>query len=171
MSESTTSTRRSFLKRGALLAAPVAAAAVPAVLADEAHGLKARLARLEDAAAIRELHQNWLRSVNSGGRETVKPLFAGSEGATSEQAVFTIAADPAGQPDAIAVASDGKSASGRFHCLVEIESTIPQDCTLAQMAHAQGSGFIRRTERGELRVEYEKALGSWTVASVKLDAA
>jgi hypothetical protein len=170
MTTDNTSTRRSFLKRGALLAAPLAAAAPAAVMADE--GLKARLARLEDEAAIRELHQAWLRRVNTKEVNTTRandaaPLFADSEGAAFDEAVRSIAADHAGQPDAIKVAGDGKSAAGRFPCAVEIETTIAQDCTLAQMAHAQGSGFVRRTERRVLNVEYVKACGAWAIAKVE----
>ena len=78
-----------------------------------------------------------------------------------------IAADHAGQPDAIEVAADGQSAAGRFHCAVEIETAIAQDCTLARMAHAQGGGFIRRTECRVLKVEYVKASGAWAIAKVE----
>jgi hypothetical protein len=172
MNKDTTSTRRSFLKCGAVLAMPLAAVAAPAVvMADDA--LRARLARLEDEAAIRELHQTWLRRVNTRADDTTRagdaatPLFADSEGATFDQAVRHIAADHAGQPDAIEVAADGKSAAGRFQCTVEIETAIARDCTLARMAHAQGGGFVRRTERRVLRVEYVKASGAWAIARVE----
>jgi hypothetical protein len=50
---------------------------------------------------------------------------------------------------------------------VEIETTIAQDCTLARMAHAQGGGFVRRTERRVLIVEYVKAAGAWAIAKVE----
>ena len=166
MTTNTTSTRRSFLKDGALLAAVPLAAAVPAaVMADD--GLKARLARLEDEAAIRELHQDWLRRINTGARDAATPLFDGPEGAAFGQAVRSIAADHAGQPDAIEVAADRQSAAGRFPCAVEIETTIAPDCTLAQMAREQGGGFVRRTERGVLKVEYVKASGAWAIAKVE----
>jgi len=160
-----TSTRRSFLKGGALLVAPLAAAAPPAILADDA--LKVRLARLEDEAAIRELHQTWLRRVNAGADAAAARLFAESEGAGFDEAVRGIAADHAGEPDAIDVAADGKSAAGRFQCAVEIETTIAEDCTLARMAHAQGGGFVRRTERRVLNVEYVKASGAWAIAKIE----
>lgn len=166
MSENTTSTRRSFLKGGALLAAPLAAVAAPSVvMADDE--LKARLAKLEDEAAIRELHQAWLRRINTGTGDAATPLFADAESVAFDQAVRSIAADHAGQPDAIEVAADGKSADGRFPCAVEIETTIAQDCTLAQMAHAQGGGFVRWTERRVLKVEYVKASGAWAIAKVE----
>jgi hypothetical protein len=80
--------------------------------------------------------------------------------------VRSIAADHAGEPDAIDLAADGKSAIGRFQCAVEIENAIAQDCTLARMAHAQGGGFVRRTERRTLKVEYVKADGAWAIAKV-----
>src|SRR5580658_1479488 len=69
MSKHSTATRRMFLKCGALLAGPIAAASVPAMaLAKDQvdDGLNARLRRLEDEAAIREVHQSWLRQVNAG---------------------------------------------------------------------------------------------------------
>jgi hypothetical protein len=165
MSTKSASTRRSFLKRGALLAAPLAAAVPAAVMADD--GLKSRLARLEDEAAIRELHQTWLRRINAGASDAATPLFAGPERAAFDQSVRSIAADHAGEPDAIEFAADGKSAAGVFQCAVEIETPIAQDCTLAQMAHAQGSGFVRRTERRVLKVEYVKASGAWAIAKVE----
>ena len=170
MTTDATSTRRSFLKGGALLAAPFAAAVPAAVLADD--GLKARLAKLEDEAAIRALLQTWLRRINTraddvaGADATVASVFADAEGVASEQALRSIAPDHAGEPDVIAIGADGKSAVGRFQCAVEIESAIAQDCTLARMAHAQGGGFVRRTERRMLKVEYVKADGVWLIARI-----
>jgi hypothetical protein len=161
MTRDTDSTRRSFLKGGALLAAPLAVAVPAALVADD--GLRARLARLEDEAAIRELHQSWLRRVNVGAGAGAR---ADAAVAPPDQAVRSIAADHAGEPDAIDLAADGKSAIGRFQCAVEIENAIAQDCTLARMAHAQGGGFVRRTERRVLKVEYVKADGAWAIAKV-----
>ena len=170
MTRDTDSTRRSFLKGGALLAAPLAAAVPAALVADD--GMRARLARLEDEAAIRALHQSWLRQINTvadevtGAGSAIAQLFANAEGAAPGQTVRSIAADHAGEPDAIEIAADGKSAIGRFQCAVEIENAIAQDCTLARMAHAQGGGFVRRTECRALKVEYVKADGAWAIAKV-----
>ncbi len=113
MNTDTTSTRRSFLKGGALLAAPLAAAVPAAIMADDE--LKARLARLEDEAAIRELHQTWLRRINTGAGDATASLYVNPEAAALDQAVRGIAADHAGEPDAIEVAADRKRAAGRFH--------------------------------------------------------
>jgi hypothetical protein len=158
MTKDKTSTRRSFLRGGALLAAPIAAAAVPAVaLADDR--LKARVERLENEAAIRELHQSWLRQVNTDECH-----------ALLDDAVRRITADHAGVPDRIEIAADGRSAVGYFECAVELEARLTTDCTLAQMAHAQGHGTLRRTERRALRVEYTNISGTWKIASVALRA-
>jgi hypothetical protein len=168
MSAEKSSTRRSFLKRGALLAVPLAAAAPAVVVGDDR--LKARLARLEDESALRELHQDWLRRINGGVADAATPQFADSKGAepgSFDGAVRSVAADHTGQPDSIEVAVDGKRAAGRFHCAVEIETPIAQDCTLAQMAHEQGSGFVRRTERRVLKVEYVKTSGAWQIAKAE----
>jgi hypothetical protein len=166
MTKDAGSTRRSFLKGGALLAAPLAAVGVPAVvMADDE--LKARLARLENHAAVRELHEGWLRRVNTEARDDAASLFTHPEAAAFDPSVRGIAADHAGRPDAIEVAADGKSATGRFYCAVEIESAIAQDCTLARMAHAQGGGFVRRTEHRVLNIEYVKTSGAWAIAKIE----
>jgi hypothetical protein len=160
------STRRSFLRGGALLAAPLAAVGLPAVvIADDE--LKARLARLENEAAVEGLHRTWLRRVNTEARDDATSLFTDPEAGAFDASVRSIAADHAGKPDAIEVAADGKSATGCFYCAVEIESAIAQDCTLARMAHAQGGGFVRRTERRVLNAEYVKTSGAWAIAKVE----
>jgi hypothetical protein len=164
MIKETASTRRSFLKSGALLAAPLAAVAAPAAVMADGE-LQARLARLENQAAIRELHQTWLKRINIGAGDAATPLWAGPAG---NQAVRSIVADHVGEPDAIELSADGQSATGRFHCAVEIETTIAQDCTLARMAHAQGGGFVRRTERRVLEVHYVRASGGWAIAKVEI---
>ncbi len=166
MSPKNSATRRSFLKKGALLAVPLAAAAAPAAIAAD-DSLKSRLARLEDEAAIRNLHHSWLKQASTG---TGTSSSVRSKGATDET-VRNIAADHAAPADAIEIAPDRKTASGRFHCVVEVETSIAPDSTLAQMAHAQGSGFVRRTERRLLRVAYAKSAGAWSVASAEFASA
>ena len=154
MTNDITPTRRRFLKGGALLAAPVAIASVSAVaLADD--GLKDRVRRLEDEAAIRELHQSWLRQVNTGDRE-----------ALLDSAVRRITADHAGAPEKIEIAADGRSAVGYFDYAVDVETPLAKDCTLAQMAHAQGYGTMRRTERRMLTIDYTKSGGWWKIGKV-----
>ena len=159
------STRRSFVKGGALLAAPLAVAAPAAAMAQDQRST--RLARLEDEAAIRDLHQAWLRRVNTG--EDSAGLFADPRRAAFADGLRGVAADHTGAPDAIELAKDGMSAAGRFHCVVETEADIGEDCTLAQMAHAQGGGFIRQTERRLLKAGYVKTAAGWAIAKVGFD--
>ncbi len=161
MTTDTRSTRRTFLKQGGLVAAPLAAAPA-AALADGAS--QSRAARLQDEAAVRALHQAWLRRVNTG--EDAAALFADPRRTGLGEAVKAVGPDHAAAGDAIAVAEDGRTASGRFHCLVEIETEIPEDCTLAQMAHAQGGGRVRRTERRLLTAAYVKAAGAWAISKL-----
>jgi hypothetical protein len=159
MTTSTTATRRTFLKGGALLAAPIAgAAAAAAVMADGT--LHDRLGRLEDEAAIRRLHDSWLRQVNAGER-----------GTQFDAAVHRITADHAGAADRIELAADHRSAVGYFDCAVELETPLPKDSTLAQMAHAQGHGVMRRTARRLLTVCYTKVQNGWRIANITLTPA
>jgi hypothetical protein len=154
MTRNTTFTRRSFLKGGALLAAPIAAASVSAIaLADGK--LQDRITHLEDEAAIRTLHHSWLRQVNAGERA-----------AQLDASVRRITADHAGAAGRIDVAADHQSAVGYFDHAVEFETPLSMDSTLAQMAHAQGHGALRRTERRLLTVGYTKAGGNWKIAQV-----
>jgi hypothetical protein len=155
MNKNSSSSRRTFLKGGALLAAPIAAASVTAVtFADE--GLKARVTHLEDEAAIRQLHQAWLRQVNAGEHEVLL-----------EGAVRQITADHAGAPDQITVAADGASAVGHFDLAVAFETPLAADSTLAQMAHVQGHGAVRRTEHRQLMIRYLKSDGVWRTDKVE----
>lgn len=154
MGKTHSSTRRAFLTSGALLAAPAAATLIPAAAAaDEA--LHARVRRLEDAAAIRELHRCWLRQVNGAAGD-----------ALLEPSVRRILPDPAGAPDTVQISADSFGAVGTYDCLVEAETPLSADCTLAQMAHAQGHGMTRSTERRRLQVEYTRSGGDWRVANI-----
>ncbi|HEV2703378.1 MAG TPA: hypothetical protein VGV09_17250 [Steroidobacteraceae bacterium] len=163
MSKHATPTRRMFLKGGALLAAPMAAASVGAMAlahdrSDDA--MKARLTRLEDEAAIREVHQSLLRQINAGRGMTLPGGF-----------VTRVMADHAGGADRIEIGADGLRATGRFDCVVDLESPLPADSTLGQMAHAQGSGTLRTTGRLVLKVDYLKVADAWTIQKVASQAA
>ena len=156
MSKDASATRRMFLKRGALLAAPVATGSSAVVaLADD--GSRARVTRLEQEAAIREVHHSWLRQVNAAQGD-----------ALLDAVVRRITPDHAGAADRIELAADGRSAVGYYDHAVELETPLATDCTLAQMAHAQGHGSIRRTERRMLTVHYIKTADTWKVARVTL---
>lgn len=150
-------TRRNFLKVGAVLAAPLAAA--PALANDGA-----RLTQLEDERALRDLHQTWLRSVNAGQGD--KPKLTLLPACAEAEKIRNIVAQPAGPPDDIEI--DASNATGRFHCTVEFETPITKNCTLAQMAYLQGGGFVRRTESRILTINYKKIRGAWSIVQVDL---
>jgi len=166
MSDKTPS-RRAFLKGGALAAAPLAAAGAAAAAAGSDH--EARIARLEAEAAIRGLHRDWLRKVNTG--EEAAELFADPKQAKLEDAVTRVDADHAAAPDALSLAADGLSASGRYACVVETQAELAPDCTLAQMRHAQGEGAIRQSGRRLLEVDYVKTDAGWAIAKLRFGQA
>lgn len=157
MTMQTVPDRRAVLKLGALLATPVAAPAV-AALGDAQPPLSAH------EAAIRALHQQWLRDVNQG-RDA-----AGTRAGAGE-VVRAIAADHAGDPDQLVFAADGARASGRYRCQVQIQTEVPPDGTFAQMAHAQGGGVVRRVETRLLTVAYVNTGTSWAIAGIDFASA
>ena len=160
------STRRTFLKGSAILAAPLVMTVPAAAIA--ADDRAARLQQLEDEAAIRALHQDWLRRVN--GRDAdMAGLFANAGAARClDGAVCGIANAPDARDDRIEIAADGKRATGRFLCLVETESHIAPDSTLAQMALAQGGGVIREQATRLVSADYVKAGDRWAIAGIAL---
>ena len=164
MSTESTSSRRSFLKGGAIAAAPLAACVPAAAMAESEH--KARAQRLQDEADIRALHQAWLRKVATSSDAAA--LFADQKAARLPEAVRCVAADHAGEGDRIDVAANGQRAAGRFATLVELETELPRDSTLAQMAHAQGGGVVRTVERRAMSASYIKVDGAWTIATLEL---
>jgi hypothetical protein len=158
MSTPTASTRRAFLKAGSLIAAPIAVPVATAVANTVGRTeAAARLAHHEDEAAIRDLHQAWLR--NAGGHAAL---------AADGETLRAIAADHAGEPDAIRIAADGSRASGRYHVAVEIASDLPEGGTFAQMARLQGNSLDHRTERRVLVADYVRKGEGWKIAGMAL---
>ena len=169
MSEENTPTRRSFLKGGAIIAAPLAAVGLPAA-ALAADGRAEKLARLEAEKAIRDLHQGWLRQVNSGNFAAAAQLYANDKCGAALSGVCAVVPDQAGEADELDFASDGKRASASYAFVVESETLIPADNTLAQMRHAQGEAMVRTSERRTLKADYVQTReGGWAIA--KLDFA
>lgn len=165
MSNDREPTRRAFLKGGAVLAAPLALATpAAAIAADDRAG---RLRRLEDEAAIRALHQDWLRRVNGG--DDAAGLFVDARAARClDAAVCGLTGDPAAMADTVEIAPDGRHANGRFLCILETERRVAPDSTLAQMALAQGGGVVRERARRLVSAAYVKAGDRWTIARVTL---
>lgn len=165
MEQDSNSTRRSFLKGGVIIAAPLITVGAPAA-AMAADDTRERLARLEDEAAIRALHQGLLRRLNSSPPGAAASLFAEPSKARIDESLQAVAADHAGEADSIEIAADGKNASGRFACLVETHTMIPPTNTLAQMAHAQGEGYVSEKQRRVLTTDYVKTPNGWAIATL-----
>ena len=160
MTEDSAATRRSFLKAGALIAAPLAATGPASVLAADRDVHDPSLA---EEAAIRRLHQGWLRAINTGASAPQPLEWNGG--------VRSVVGNPVGEPDTIRVAADGKRATGRFACTVESVTDLPMDSTFAQMAHAQGGGSARTSEQGTLTFDYANSADGWAIARITFDRA
>jgi hypothetical protein len=145
--------RRSFLKSGALVAAPLAVLAPAAAFAAD-DGSKARLARLEDEREIRALHRDVLRQVNRGETKLAKGLTA-------------LADDPAHELQ-IAFADGGRSATCRRACTASFRTEFTGTSTLEQMHRLQGQGLHSHEESRVLVAEYLKGKNGWAIERVRL---
>ena len=155
----TTTDRRSFLKTGSLVAAPLAMAAPVAALADD--GSRARLARLEDERAIEALQRKLLRHLNGagdGGEFTAVDLG---------RDLRSIAEDMSREGE-LTLSEDGLTARARCACRVEREAAFTGDSTLEQMARFQGQGSHRHTEERVLATEFVKDKDGWKIARARL---
>ena len=158
-----TTNRRSFLKSGALIAAPVAAVGLPgAALAGD--GSRARLARLEDERAVEELQRKFLRHLNGTG--DCGEFIASSDAVDLGEGLRAIA-DDLGHEAELALADDGLSATARCHCHVEREIEFTGDSTLERMARFQGQGSHRHAEERVLATDYVKGKDGWRIASAR----
>ncbi|HEY1125460.1 MAG TPA: nuclear transport factor 2 family protein [Sphingobium sp.] len=166
MSEESKSTRRSFLKGGAIVVAPLATIGVPAAAALAGDGDRDKLARLQDEKAIRDLHASWLRQVNSGNYAAAARLYADDKASCALAGIASVAADQ--DAEGLEFARDGKHASATYAAHIEVETAIAPDHTLAQMLHAQGEGMVRTSEQRMLKADYVRTPdGGWAIA--KLD--
>jgi hypothetical protein len=147
-----TTDRRAFLKSSALVAAPLAAVAVPAA-ALASDGSAAKLARIEDERAI---HRAFLRDgaskLKAGKGRTIKRIEPDHE-ADSPPVEF---------------ADDGRRATVRHRCAVELASHHGGDTTLEQMARLQGNAVDVRRKRCVVLAHYRKEGGHWTLASAEM---
>lgn len=156
--------RRSFLKSGALIAAPVAAVGVPAAaFADD--GSRAKLARLEDERSLEALHRKFLRHLN--GAADCGELLASSNAVDLGHGLRAISEDMTHEAELV-LADDGLTASARCRCRVEREIEFTGDTTLERMARFQGQGRHRHAEQRMLATEFVKDKEGWQIASARL---
>lgn len=171
MSEESKSTRRSFLKGGAIVAAPLAMIGAPAAAALTGSDDRDKLARLEDEKAIRALHSNWVRLVNAGNYAGAATLYADDKCNCALAGIASVTADQ-GEDEAFDFARDGNRASATYAATIDIETAIAPDHTLAQMLHAQGEGMVRTSEHRTLKADYIRTReGGWAIAKLDFERA
>jgi hypothetical protein len=165
MSKTMTTSRRSFLKSGAIVAAPVVAVAAPAV-AFAADDSGAKLARLEDERAIEALGRDFIRHFNASGAEGTAGLFADGQAPKLANA-SRLALDTASEPEQLEIAADGASARLRHAVTVESEHALEGHGTLVEMARLQGNTSARTSEQRMLIAEFVKHGDRWAIGNVR----
>lgn len=165
MSSKDLSSRRSFFfKAGAAVSVPLVAATADGFEGDsgDAATIEARLAELEDLSAIRELEQTFSRHINRRAWSDAAQLFAKPGSARFDEGIVGLVINDDGGNE-IELAPDGRSATSRVRCTVEIETAINLDCTLVRMAREQGEGYVRSAGSRVLVNEYEKRGAVWKI--------
>jgi hypothetical protein len=160
--DSTRADRRSFLKAGVIVAAPLAAAAPVAALARD--GSAAKLARLEDERAVEALQRKFLRHLARA--DDCGEFIASSDTIDLGEGLRSITEDLNHEPS-VELAEDGHSATARCACRVERETEFTGDSTLEQMARFQGQGSHRHEERQVLATEFVKAGDGWKISRAR----
>jgi hypothetical protein len=151
-----TTNRRTFLKSSALVAAPLAAFAAPAAAFSDDGNAAQRLARLEDERAIEAANRAFLKD---GAAKTLRGTAR--KGETIRQV------EPEGEPPAIDFAEDGKSATTKQKCTVQLASQFEGDSTLEQMARLQGTAKAERSKRCVILAHYKKRGTEWMLQSAE----
>ncbi len=197
--------RRSFIwKTGAAMSAVLAStvAGISKPKADPDAGLKNQIDRLshqigslEDAMAIRRLHQVYESHLDSGMYEEVVDLFtedgevffnggvfegksrgvrrlycdhfsSGSTGKKIESAPG-FETEPAHLHDIVEVAPDRKSAKARFPYSMQMGAPMDEDSQLVKMARLQGEGIRKWWEAGIHEVSFVKDGDSWKIKALE----
>lgn len=147
--EAERSGRRAFLRRaGAAASAAVVPGAAATVLprGEERTG--------EDAAAIRELYQEYVAS------------FPARSTAPGGDVQLRLLRDPLQVPDTIEIAADGQSARARFHCMMRTARPLAGHAPLLEMARLQGQHWETWWEAGVHELDCVKADGRWEIRQV-----
>lgn len=167
MSKSTQSTRRSFLKSGALVAVPAVAIGIP-VAAMAQDGSQAALARLQDERAIEALGRDFVRAFNRGGVQGTASLFAHRNTLAFPNGVSKLSLDMSDQAHSLAIAEGGATAVAQYDCTVEVADELVGQATIVQMARLQGNAANTQTVRKTLSARYARLADGWRIASIEL---
>lgn len=167
MSQTPQTTRRSFLKFGALVAVPAVAIGVPAAaLAQD--GSTAALARLQDERAIEALNRDFVRAFNRGGVQGTASLFAHRSTPAIPQGVSKLSLDLTDQPHSLTISKGGASAAARYDCTVELAEELEGQATIVQMARLQGNAASSQEVSKTLLAHYARNAEGWQITSIEL---
>ncbi len=178
MKDHTSTTRRSFFRKaGAAVAVPLAIGAGTASAGTDgaanadADALRTQIRQLEDRDAIRNLHETFLRQLNSGRTEALRALYADPQRGRIEGIdghTLTRLADDyeSGRPCTIDVSDDGVRATATFFCIARIARVVQSEGTLADMMRIQGTDLLRHREQGVLLGHYRKLHEEWRIESL-----
>jgi len=155
--------RRAFLKAGALVAAPAAVLAAPAAFAADPSA--ARLARMEDERAIEGLVRGFLRRFNGSGDCAE---FVAHAGAIRIDASVQEIREDVLDDAALDFADDGRSASWSRTAEVELLADFAGNTTLEKMARFQGQGSARSQAKRRIEAEFARTGESWTITRLAL---
>jgi hypothetical protein len=196
--------RRSFIwKTGAAMSAVVASAVTGiskqevdagAGLKDQVNRLSNRIGSLEDANAIRRLHQAYESRLDQGRYEEVAGMFTDDAEVLYNGGVFAgengirrlycehfasgrtgkkiepapgFEVDPAQQLDIVDVAGDRKIATGQFPYSMQVGTPMTGNSSLLEMARLQGEGIVQWWESGTHAVSYVKKGDTWEIRKLE----
>lgn len=197
--------RRSFIwKTGAAMSAVLAStvAGISKPKADPDAGLKDQISRLsnqvgslEDAMAIRRLHQAYESHLDKGRYEEVINLFTDDGEVVFNGGVFAgkskgirrlycdqfssgltgkkIEPAPGFEPDSaqlqdiVEVAPDRKSAKAQFPYSMLVGTPMTGDSQLVKMARLQGDGIVKWWEGGIHKASYVKDGDNWKIKKME----
>jgi hypothetical protein len=196
--------RRSFIwKTGAAMSAVIASAATgiskqkvdpDAGLRDQLDHLSDRIGSLEDANAIRRLHQAYEFRLDRGMYEEVAGMFADDAEVVYNGGLFTgkegirrlycdhfasgrtgkkiepapgFETNPAQQLDIVEVAADRKTATGQFPYSIQVGAPMTEESSLVEMARLHGEGIVNWWESGIHEVSYVKKDNTWKIRKLE----
>ena len=165
---------------------------------DQVDRLSNRIGSLEDANAIRRMHQTYESHLDQGMYEEVvdmftddgevsfqrrafcgkeegdpppvlRPLRSGMTGKKLEPAPG-FEQDPAQELDIVEVAADRKSATGQFPFSMQVGKPMNDDSPLVKMARLQGEGIVKWWEGGIYEASYVKIGDTWKIKRLEYRA-
>jgi len=160
--------------------------------------LQDRIGSLEDAEAIRRLHQAYESRLDRGMYEDVVGMFADDAEVVFNGGLFAgkkgirrlycdhfnsgltgkkiepapgFQLEPEQQQDIVEVALDRKAATGQFPYSMQVGTPMTGDSSLVQMARLQGEGIVKWWEGGIYEASYVKVGDGWKIRRLEYRAA